>query len=1649
MTDAESFECTECGQRRPEEMRATQSQDRCTECHEEASREAESSESGDGRGGGDGGEPGTAAVHRDGQLRFWESSPAARLSVVEADRVGTDAPDDGETDGATKLDRRIDSWREQLLDLTRRNNLIDFSETKTKSLPLHRPDALAIADTLVDGGDLYVRKCSETDEGVVPPDPSAVRSNEVAATRSRSGTEETLYRMGLKQTRAREEKGVDALHLAFGFLEWYEDEGSDEPMTSPLFVLAVDLERSPTRSTDQHDFTISAQDMDLRLNPALRKKLEAERSLYLPADETFLLDELGASMAVVEDRVQGYDRWALHGDVCLGIFDFTKVGLYQDVEANREAIKADPLIKGINGDPSDLQSPPESPRADDLDEDVPSADVFQVLDADSSQQEAIEAAKRGMDFVLQGPPGTGKSQTIANIVAEKLADGETVLFVSEKRAALDVVKERLDDVGVGRFCLEAHGENATKKAVLESFESELKSTPVKHPADRADMVDELDDTRGSLNDYGDQLFWSPDGQDITPYEAFGGVSKYADKPTFGLEFDAPLAFEQSTIDDWFDTLENLSNYQFEIVNYETHPWRATTIDTWHVNTREEVDRILGASTDAADAVLEASDAFEDALGIDIRSFSGIRDAGHLLDLLVRRPAVEFERSLFEESFYDRPDRLESLAELRRERAAHGRHLAERYDEAFHSESGDELYHALEEFGSLRRVKPSYRSLRKRVLEHAEPGYDPDHETMVEDVRRLMELQRIDEELEGYAGLEAHLGDLQEAPETDWDRVLEVREWVAQFEAIDSVLKGPLRDALCRGGFDESIDLEALRAEVESAVDVQLEALEELREILDLDAVRIQGTTIDRATPEAVAAWLEDLTASQGALQDWVEFQQRLSEARSGKLEGYLSTFLAGDNDPDDLLPCFERAFYTQWLTAAYGETTLDRFSATEFGTVLERFRRLDRQQQEYAKVAIQHAVTKEYPRVELEHADSSEQVFLRREINKSRQHKPLRTLFREVPNMATTLKPCFMMSPLSVAQYVEYGTIDFDTVIFDEASQVMPQDAVSSLIRADQVIIAGDSRQLPPTAFFDAEVDSAEDVPDDLESVLDEAGSVLPERRLRWHYRSRTNELIAFSNHHYYDGDLRTFPDTTRGGENGVHFEYVPEGVYDRGGTRTNPAEASRVVDLVETHVEEHGDASLGVVAFSSAQADAIREEIEERRGDVPALDAFVGSDDTLEGFFVKSLENVQGDERDVLIFSVGYGPDENGELSMNFGPLNHAGGERRLNVAITRARERITVVSSVTHEDIDLERTDSRGVADFKEYLAYAAGEGNLGVGVADDVDPDEAFDEPFPEAVYRELEEAGFDVKPHVQSSGYSFDMAIADPDDPDRAVLAIECDGSAYRASKTARDRDRTRQAVLTSLGWELHRVWAPDWASNRDAELDAIADAVDRIAEGDAPSLEADEPDIYEIDPEPMEADEFEPLDEHVEEYETPGVEDYRHGDYDDASIDQRRDALRSVVETWGPIEATTAHRQAVRAWDVDRVRSGSREDMAKIAWDLKRDGEVVERDGFLWPPVTEGITVRVNTPEHKRPIDEIPTEELAKAAYLLLDSGGPMPREDVVVEVARLFGYARTGSRIQERLRESIDDLLAADAVTETEAGRLEPVDCSVDEALLD
>ena len=537
-------------------------------------------------------------------------------------------------------------------------------------------------------------------------------------------------------------------------------------------------------------------------------------------------------------------------------------------------------------------------------------------------------------------------------------------------------------------------------------------------------------------------------------------------------------------------------------------------------------------------------------------------------------------------------------------------------------------------------------------------------------------------------------------------------------------------------------------------------------VLDVDMDRAWG---ERHAAAAIATasktaggWVE----SMGVLRTWCAWLRAKEEATAQRLTPLVEAFEKEEISATDLSDTFERSFTEWWYREAVSaEPVLAQFFSPEHERKITAFREQDDQFTVLSQRLIHARLAARVPQSSTT-LPNSELGIVRREIGKKRRHMAVRQLFQKISNLLPRLKPCLLMSPMSVAQYLDAGHPAFDIVVFDEASQIPVWDAVGVIARAKQAVIVGDPKQLPPTSFFSKTEDDDDDAQEtalveDLESILDECiGAGLPTLTLKWHYRSRHESLIAFSNYNYYDNRLLTFPSSQRTGM-GVSWRHVSSGVYDKGKTRTNRAEAEAVVTEVITRLKDplRSSESIGVVTFSQAQQSLVEDLLEERRRNDEIVDRFFG-EEIAEPVFVKNLENVQGDERDVILFSVCYGPDMQGRVSMNFGPMNKEGGERRLNVAVTRARREVIVFSTLTSEQIDLSRTRARGVADLKLFLEYAR-KGPRALAEAAEYRHDADFDSPFEEAVYDRLVEKGWDVHKQVGCSGYRIDLAVVDPD------------------------------------------------------------------------------------------------------------------------------------------------------------------------------------------------------------------------------------------------------------------------------------------------
>ena len=693
-----------------------------------------------------------------------------------------------------------------------------------------------------------------------------------------------------------------------------------------------------------------------------------------------------------------------------------------------------------------------------------------------------------------------------------------------------------------------------------------------------------------------------------------------------------------------------------------------------------------------------------------------------------------------------------------------------------------------------------------------------------------------------------------------------------------------------------------------------------------------------------------------------------------------------------------------------------------------------------------------YERIPRGQSNVGEVGIVRREIEKKRRHLPLRRLLKEAGRAVQAIKPVFMMSPISIAQYLEPGAIDFDLLLIDEASQVRPVDALGAIARSRQIVVVGDNRQLPPTQFFNRMLDDEEMDMDnacafqagDVESILGMCvGQKMPERMLRWHYRSRHHSLIAVSNHAFYDDGLYIVPSPeSQSLRLGLHLQHVSDGTFDRGGSATNRREANLVAAMVMEHARRYPDKTLGVGTFSLAQRDAILNELELRRRGESELEYYFSAS-VREPFFVKNLENIQGDERDVIFISVGYGKDPSGYMAMSFGPLANDGGERRLNVLITRARERCEVFSSILADDIDLNRAKSRGVRALKTFLSYA-NSGILDVGELSGKD----YDSEFERQVAKRLMQHGYKIDCQVGVAGFFIDLAVVDPECPGRYLLGIECDGATYHSSRSARDRDRLRQQVLEDRGWVIHRIWSTDWFRQPDEQLRKTLAAIEDAKAKWAKYCYSEDIVLQKEDPpaqsETIQRDDVDSRSvEHGQSMETqPYIEAMFSvpviWPIHEVAIHELSEIVAKVVEIEGPIHRDEVARRVAFLWGVKRTGRRIAEAVEQALGQAEHEGKVLRGGLFYSFSGQRAVVVRNRETVYSNTLRQpemLPPVEIRSSLVAVVADHCGVSFDEAIVLSARLFGFHATGTQLRNVISQEINCLLD-NAMIEHRNGRL-------------
>lgn len=1384
--------------------------------------------------------------------------------------------------------RRFQKWKDSLLDLTLRNKLLHFRTSRRGALPLEVPDLAQFEDLLAadKAFEVLPKASTEPDDGRSPElvaarnAPVAVRERrlqDLAGGRLHSplSAEELSTRALFLERTAKtdlEEGGASTLFVAIGLLRWFESADTDEPKLTPLLLYPVSLrfDRQKRRTT------LRKLDEDAVPNQTLIEKMRRDFKVDLTKLGTLDADGSGVDTAAMlraaRQSIQQMPRWEILEEAHLGHFTFTKFLMWKDLDENETELVANPVVQHIADDDSaSALSIPPRVRPEDLDAQIAPTDLPCVLSADSSQMLAMHAALSGTGLVLQGPPGTGKSQTITNLIAAALANGKSVLFVSEKMAALEVVHRRLRDVGLDDFCLELHSHKTTRKQVIESFGRALQAPPASdNSASWTHSSAELAALKTQLNQYVRALHApTPLGKSL--YEVMGRQIELASLPELGLPLADPLRLSAERFAQLRSAVDEFATRAQPVTPCSDNPWRWSNQRDWTSALEEELISIASSLPEALREVDESASDLATTLATPpaaaptalVQLVSQTRAIEHELDTLCQETAAgPVPRDAFEGATW--PQLRTAVHDYTNRRRAHTRKLS-----ALSARWSDDF--RLEELSVLAALFKRWTNAfvvfawmflwnaRRRLRRLARVRLPPNQQ-ILEDIEAARAAPREQDELRRCEqALCVELADVwSESPDPDALDATIARGERARtaWQRLRTLPSG----AAC--GEDPASwknMLERLapqRTRLERALDVA--ALAERRFV----EVTRPGS---RPWPEATsAAHRSELNAvalrashAIAHFRNWCLYQHEAANLATLGLRGLVDAHQAGRIAAEQISGCWERAALTRWRKAAVDtEPALRNFSDLVQDRTVLKFTDCDAAHELLAREWIRARLRAGVPDTETARKDSELQL-LRREIQKKARHIAIRKLLQSIPELRSRLKPCFLMSPLSVAQYLPAASA-FDLVIFDEASQIETHDAIGAIARGKQAIIVGDSRQLPPTRFFSRSIDPDEthehdDDVVDLESILDEAKARnLPELTLGWHYRSRHDALIEFSNKRYYEDRLQVFPSARSNvADLGIAWHPVPEGMFyssaSRANTRTNPEEAKALVAQLTSSLmrDEPAARTFGVVTFSLSQKELIHELLEREREAHPEIERhWAGT----EPMFVKNLENVQGDERDEILFSIAYARNENGKLNHHFGPLSNPGGERRLNVAITRARKMLRVFSTLTHDQIELSRTKARGAEDLRAFLRFAVERGHQSQHrVSAPV-----FDSALERDICRTLTDAGYVVRTKVGCGAYRVDLAVEHPQQPGVYALAIECDGPMYDSAKACRDRDRLRAEVLRDLSWSTYRVWSMAWHFGREREIEKLLAAVKKACavvpeqprasvseqvEGDAPSVTA--------------------------------------------------------------------------------------------------------------------------------------------------------------------------------------------------------------------
>lgn len=1520
--------------------------------------------------------------------------------------------------------KKLESWANKLLDTGKRNNLINFKDTKngTVEIIIPNPEVLfskvesktsfeLFDPKIIEDDDLEFQEENDNDESIENADKKEryikdysskiKKHNMILGYNEWSNVISVIKKIDKKSKTIIEETGVNVLYLAFGFVCWKESENAQSVYRAPIILAPVSFKNESAISP----YYMQMSDDDLVVNPTFSYMINAQYGISLPEFEEESLSEY---LNKVETLVKKLG-WTVENECKIGIFSFLKLNMYEDIMSNMERILQNNNVRVLLGE-QEIESSIDGVAESEIKKiENELIDIHNIVDADSSQLDAIQLAKQGKSFVLQGPPGTGKSQTISNIIAECLSDNKKVLFVSEKQAALNVVYDKLNKAGLGEFCLELHSHKANKKNVIDELCHTLKA-PRSILSSRAESeIDEKIKAQKNLDEYARELHLKREVINKSLYQLYEAYSGYREE----IDIDFVIKDINKKDENYLKRVKSLLEQYEEYVdtigyNFKENPWYGFTQNDINYQLMLKLKTDFEVVSSTLKSMIPFVNYLRGTLCVASSNIKQIIAWINILDVLGNSDFIT-PSFLEDHSINNRITHALSISELGKEIVSVKEELLSSYDEEILSL--DAKYNKLltRQYNSVlsRTFSSDYKQIIKEIRLNRKDGKKISYDEAVYITQLVSYYQQKCLEFEVEEKNEkSYLGPAFQGVNTDWDYMITQIKYIEE-QQKQGIKFGKISRMSLEEYFAEKNTFLKNSADNKKKYEIMTKALSDIQEYFDKNILNVTEGDF-----KAVLVKIISCQSALDRLENWCSFVKVYDSLVKEDLSAFIDIIVSSNIKKERITKTYCKAFYLQWIDYIIHESNsfvsnLDRIAHDK---MVEVFKQKDEINLEINKAQIKSFLSKKRPSTDMISQGSSLAILLR-EGEKKRKQKSIRILFEEIGDLAQTLKPCFLMSPLSVSTFLQSSLIKFDTVVFDEASQIFPQDAIGAVYRGKQLIVVGDSKQMPPTNFFTATLESESDDEEtgdvnDYESLLDICSATMQQIRLRWHYRSRFEQLITFSNRNFYEGDLVTFPSAKTDNKGiGIDYYYVNGTVEHK--RVVNRKEAEAVVELVYENAKSYPNRSLGVVAFNIAQQDLIEKLLYKRRQEQPLYEEFFSTDRD-EPFFIKNLETVQGDERDTIIFSTTYGKDSMGRFVQNFGPLNRIGGERRLNVAVTRAKINVQLVTSMKHTDINITENSSNGKRLLKEYLDFAEN-GCIALDRAVNVSEFDEYDSEFELEVHDYLKSLGYTVDTQVGVSNFKIDLGLRRSDSSDY-VLAIECDGATYHSSRNARDRDRLRQEILERMGWKFYRIWSTDWFRNNSVEKERLVAAVEAALNEETVKDNSSETNQHDVS--------FE------EKIQVRHLVFPKYKMVSERQLMALYDDKMKVIDGIAKVEAPISEE-----WLLKRIVSMfGRTKLTNVVWDeyenlMRREAHLyglARRKGFIYIADNKQYSFRVPESESlKRDVKHVAVEELAVGMLVVIEQNIMVEKTGLFSTISKALGFHKVGPGISERMEEAL------------------------------